>query len=373
MSDTDPNAPLLVLALHDRHAAAGARFAPFSGWDMPLQYTGIVQEHEAVRTHAGIFDVTHMGRVALRGARAGEVIRSITTADVTTLKPGQAHYSLYCNDGGGIDDDVFVYCLAADHWLIVHNAGNATADAARVAAAVEGATDVTMRDLGEATVMLAVQGPAAAAAIRTVLGFDLEGVPVRGCREMEWNGSRLIFGRTGYTGEDGGEVIVDLERGAALWDAFLAAGVTPVGLGARDTLRLEAALPLHGHEITPETNPFDAGLGWAVSLDDGAPFMGRDALVRLKAEPRTRRLACVRLAERGVLRAEYVVHDPAKPETPAVGMLTSGAFSPTLQAGIGMAYLPPALTEPGTPLAVDIRGRNVPAEVVRRPFYKRAG
>ncbi len=364
--------PLIALPLRDRHVAAGARFAPFSGWDMPLQYAGIVQEHEAVRHHAGIFDVSHMGRVAVRGPRAGEVIRSITTADVLALKPGEARYSLYCNTEGGIDDDIFVYRIADERWLIVHNAGNAVPDAARVAAVADDTQGAMMQDLGRETVMLAVQGPEAGAAIRSVLGFDLESVAVRGCVEVEWRGGRMLFGRTGYTGEDGGECIVDLEHGRALWDAFLAAGVTPVGLGARDTLRLEAALPLHGHEITPATNPFEAGLGWAVHLDDGVPFTGRDALARLKDAPRTRRLACVRLLERGVLRADYVLHDPAKPDAPAVGMLTSGAFSPTLQAGIGMAYLPPALAEPGTPLAVEIRGRHVPAEVVRRPFYRRA-
>ena len=372
MSDAPAGERLVALPLRDRHEAAGARFAPFSGWDMPLQYTGIVQEHEAVRTHAGIFDVTHMGRVTVSGPSAGRVIRSITTADVTTMAPGEARYSLYCNEAGGIDDDIFVYRIAEERWLIVHNAGNAALDAARVRAA---AGD-TMSDIGRDTVMLAVQGPEAGAAIRSVLGFDLDSVEVRHCVEVEWRGGRVLFGRTGYTGEDGGEVIVDLERGGALWDAFLAAGVTPAGLGARDTLRLEAALPLHGHEITPETNPFEAGLGWAVHLDDDAPFTGREALARLKDAPRARRLVCIRLAERGVLRADYVVHDPSQveegPEAPAVGMLTSGAFSPTLQAGIGMAYLPPALATPGTALAVDIRGRLVPAEVVRRPFYKRA-
>ena len=362
------NEPLIILPLRDRHVAAGARFAPFAGWDMPLQYAGIVQEHEAIRNHAGIQDVSHMGRVEVHGPHASAIIRSITTADVTTLKPGQARYSLYCNEQGGIDDDIFVYRVAEERWLIVHNAGNAAPDATRVLAVAGDA----MHDRSRETVMFAVQGPEAGAAIRSVLGFDLESVEVRHCIEVDWRGGRVLFGRTGYTGEDGGEVIVDLERGGALWDAFLEAGVTPAGLGARDTLRLEAALPLHGHEITPETNPFEAGLGWAVHFDDGAAFTGRDVLLRLKDAPRTRRLACVRLTERGVLRADYVVHDPSLADAPAVGMLTSGAFSPTLQAGIGMAYLPPALTEPGTPLAVEIRGRNVPAEVVRRPFYKRA-
>ena len=378
MTDAAPDAltepPLIILPLRERHVAAGARFAPFAGWEMPLQYAGIVAEHVAVRTHAGVQDVSHMGRVEVLGPDAGALIRSITTADVTALAPGQARYSLYCNEAGGIDDDVFVYRLEAERWLIVHNAGNATADAARVAvAAREAPSGSSVRDIGRESVMLAVQGPAAGAALRAVLGLDLEAVAVRGCVEVAWRDGRVIFGRTGYTGEDGGECITDLERGGPLWDALLGAGVTPAGLGARDTLRLEAALPLHGHEITPATNPYDAGLGWAVHLEDGAAFTGRDALARLADAPRTHRLACVRLLERGVLRADYAVHDPAQPEAPAVAMLTSGAFSPTLEVGIGMAYLPIALTKPGTPLAVEIRGRLVPAEVVRRPFYKRPG
>ena len=355
------------LPLRERHVRAGARFAPFAGWEMPLQYAGIVQEHEAVRTRAGIFDVSHMGRVEVHGTDAGTRIRSITTGNVARLAPGRARYSLYCTERGGIADDVFVYHVAEDRWLIVHNAANAAADAARVRAAAGDA----MTDLSGETVMLAVQGPQAATAIRRVLGIDLETVDRRGCVEVAWAGGTVLFGRTGYTGEEGGECITDLACGGPLWDALLAAGVTPAGLGARDTLRLEAALPLHGHEITPDTNPYEAGLGWAVQLQDGAPFTGREALARLAAREPARRLACLRLRERGVPREGYPVLDVRGPEAPAVAMLTSGAFSPTLLVGIGMAYLPATLAEPGTPLAVEIRGRAVPAEVVARPFYRR--
>ena len=362
MTDT-----LRQLPLREAHRRAGARFAPFAGWDMPLQYTGIVQEHHAVRDHVGVFDVSHMGRVEVRGADVGARLRAITTSNVTTLEPGRSRYSLYCNEQGGIADDIIAYRLEADRWLIVHNADNAVPDAARVRAALGDA----MTDIGLDTVMLAVQGPEAEAALRTTLGLELESVARHGCVEFDWHGGRVFFGRTGYTGEDGGECVTDPATGQQLWDALLAAGVAPIGLGARDTLRLEAALPLHGHDISPDTNPYDAGLGWAVGLKDGAPFTGRDALAALAAQPRQRQLACLRLLERGVLRSEFDVLDPAQPGAGPVTHLTSGAFSPTLEAGIGMAYLPTPLAVVGTQLTIDIRGRAVPAEVVARPFYQR--
>jgi aminomethyltransferase len=346
---------------------AGARWAPFAGWEMPLQYTGIVQEHRAVRTHAGIFDVSHMGRVEVRGPEVGPLLRSITTANVARLEAGRSRYTLYCTEQGGIADDVIVYRLDDERWMIVHNADNAEVDAHRVRDAVGGA----VTDIGLATVMLAVQGPEAGAALRHVLDLNLEEVPRHGCVELDWRGARVFFGRTGYTGEDGGECVIEVERGAELWDAFLEAGVVPAGLGARDTLRLEAALPLHGHDITTETNPYDASLGWAVNLKDGAHFTGREALVELAAAEPARHLSCLRLLERGVPRAEFPVLDPAQASPAPVAHLTSGAFSPTLEAGIGMAYLPTALGTPGTPLAIEIRGRAVPAEVVARPFYLR--
>jgi len=354
------------LALHDRHERAGARFAPFAGWEMPLQYTGIVQEHHAVRNGVGIFDVSHMGRVRIEGPETVDRLRAVTTADIRRVRPGRARYSLYCTEAGGIADDVMVYRIADDRWLVVHNAANAEAGTSRLRDALgDDATDVGLR-----TTMLAVQGPGAAEPLRAVLGIELEAVPRRACIEVEWQGSPVLFGRTGYTGEDGGECIVDAGVGPALWDAFLEAGATPAGLGARDTLRLEAALPLHGHDITRETNPYEAGLGFAVDLEDGAPFVGREALVRLSNAPMGQRLTCLRADERSVPREGYAVLDPdGSSETP-VSTLTSGAFSPTLEVGIGMAYLPRAFAEPETRLVIDIRGRRIPARVVPRPFYR---
>ncbi len=353
---------LLRLALAERHVAAGARFAPFAGWDMPLQYAGIVAEHEAVRTGVGVFDVSHLGRAWAIGPEAGRRIRSVTTFDVTTIPIGSSHYSLYCNAGGGIEDDIFVYRVAEECWLIAHNAASAEADFVRLAAACG---DMAREVTGE-TVMLAVQGPQATALLAKLLGPQCAEIAPRGCFEIEWRGTTVLFARTGYTGEGGGECIIAAEYAPAFWDALLAAGVVPVGLGARDTLRLEAALPLHGHDIDPTTEPYSAGLGFAVTLDDGAPFTGRPALETFAAEPPPLRLACIRATGRGgVFRSGFAVLDAAGED---VGVLASGAFSPSLRTSIGMAYLPSVLAKPGISLAVDVRGRIEPAEVVRRPF-----
>ena len=362
------------LALRERHAGLGARFAPFAGWEMPLQYAGIVAEHEAVRTRAGVFDVSHLARAWLRGPGAGARLRSVTSFDVTAIDEGVARYSLYCNAAGGIEDDVFVYHLPGDRWLVVHNAANAEPDFARLqAAAGDAASAVTASEVTAQTVMLAVQGPEAIALLAALLGTAFAALEPRACAELDWQGAPLLVARTGYTGEDGAECILPAEGAAALWDALLAAGAAPCGLGARDTLRLEAALPLHGNDIDATTNPFEAGLGFAVSLDDGAPFTGRAALEAARAAPRTRRLAHLQARERGVLRTGYAVHaseDGSLAGEP-VARLTSGAFSPTLRLGIGMAYLPVELAAPGTLFAVDVRGRALPAEVVRRPFYRK--
>ena len=354
---------LHTLTLRDRHEAAGARFAPFSGWEMPLRYEGTVSEHEAVRTSAGVFDVSHLGRVWLEGPQAAALLRSVTTFDVTTLEPGSAHYSLYCNSDGGIDDDVFIYHLPGGRWLIVHNAANAAADFERLRAVVPQAADVTTE-----TVMLAVQGPEAMGVLCQVLNPALGLLAQRRCVELEWRGTTVLFARTGYTGEDGGEAIVTAEHAGELWDELLGAGATPTGLGARDTLRTEAALPLWGNDIDAGTDPYEAGLGFAISLDDGAPFTGREALVAAKARPRARRLGHLSATERGVPRAGQEVRMPG---AEVVAELTSGTFSPTLRHGIGMAYLPVELARPGVRLEIDVRGRALPMETVRRPFYRK--
>ncbi len=333
---------------------------------MPLQYQGTVGEHRAVREGVGVFDVSHLGRVWVQGPQAAPTLRSVTTFDVTTVPVGKAHYSLYCNESGGIEDDVFVYHLADDRWLVVHNASNAEPDFERVrAVAGDNASEVT----GD-TVMLAVQGPDAIALLAGTLGEFIADLGPRACTEVHWRGAPVLFARTGYTGEDGGECVVGTEHAGALWDALVAGGATPCGLGARDTLRLEAALPLYGNDIDRETHPYEAGLGFAVSLDDGAPFTGRAALKEARSSPRTRRLAHLAARARGVLRPGYAVH--AEDEADPVARLTSGTFSPSLRLGIGMAYLPRQYADPGVMLEVDVRGRALPVEVVRRPFYRKS-
>ena len=356
---------LRQLVLRDRHDALGARFAPFAGWEMPLQYQGIVAEHEAVRGRVGVFDVSHLARAWVQGPRAASLLRSVTTFDVASLPVGKAHYSLYCNETGGIEDDVFIYHLPDERWLVIHNAANAEKDFERLSAAAPDASEVTPD-----TVMLAVQGPDAVALLSSVVGDGFAAMEPRDCVEFNWRGASVLAARTGYTGEDGGECIVGADHAAALWDALVAGGATPAGLGARDTLRLEAALPLHGNDIDETTHPYEAGLGFAVTLDDGAPFTGRETLVEAKAQPRTRRLAHLVARERGVLRAGYAVRAPDGGEP--VAHLTSGTFSPTLRIGIGMAYLPVELAKLGVMLEVDVRGRALPVEVVRRPFYRKS-
>lgn len=358
------------LALAAQHEAAGARFAPFAGWDMPLQYAGIVAEHEAVRKDVGVFDVSHLGRAWVRGATAGRGIRVATTYDVTRIEPGSSHYSLYCNAGGGIEDDIFVYRVAEDRWLVAHNAANAEPDYARLEAAAT-AAGAQAEDWTGDSVMLAVQGPNAPALLARLLGPACAEIPLRACLELDWQGIPVFFARTGYTGEDGGECIVAAEHAATLWDALLAAGAQPIGLGARDTLRLEAALPLHGHDIDPRHEPYSAGLGFAVSLDDGASFVGRGALAEFASEPSGIQLVCLRATERGaVFRTGAEVYLEADIFDHVIAHLASGAFSPTLRVSIGMAYLPAEFAVVGTRVTVDIRGQRVLAEVVRRPFVR---
>jgi aminomethyltransferase len=339
---------------------------PFAGWLMPLQFEGIIAEHTAVREHAGIFDVSHMGRVQTTGREAADQIRRITTYNVAQMEAGTAHYSLYCTEDGGIADDVFVYRLEAEDWLIVHNASQAGPDFERVrAAATTSAADITA-----STAMFAVQGPEARGIVATVFGAEMLSLAPHRCARLAWRGADVVVGRTGYTGEDGVECIASEKSARELWEALIGAGARPAGLGARDTLRTEAALPLYGQDIDRSTNPFEAGLNHAVTLDDGAPFTGREALMRLRQKPLRRKLSCIRVSGRGVPRPGHPVRtvDGAR----LLARCTSGVYSPTLRVGIALAYLPVEISEPGTAVAIEIRDRLTPAEVVPRPFYRRS-
>lgn len=354
-------------ALYEEHIALGARMVPFAGWEMPVQYAGIVEEHNAVRLRAGIFDVSHMGRFEAQGTDAARFLRYLCTSDITALLPGEGRYCVMCREDGGILDDVYVFALTAERYLLVVNAANAEKIRAWMRKHL-GPFDVALVDRQASTAMIAVQGPEAVGILSRLLGADfVGGLRPRRCGVTQWQGRELFASRTGYTGEDGLELVIEAELGAALWKAVLLADVQPCGLGARDTLRLEAALLLYGNDIDEETNPWEVGLGWVVSLDDGADFVGRAALLRLKDAGVARRLVCLRARDRGIMRAGCRILRSGR----EVGKVTSGGYSPTLGVSIGMGFVSPELADPGTTLTVDVRGRHLAADVVPRPFYKR--
>ena len=336
---------------------------PFAGWEMPVQYTGVIEEHNAVRQGAGMFDVSHMGRFEVHGTEAGRFLRYITTWDMTRLGPGEGHYAAACNEAGGILDDVYVFCLEPERWLIVVNASNAPKMKTWMERQIA-AFDARLVDRHHSTAMIAVQGPEA---IDRMDGEFVRSIKPRQCAETDWRGSRLFASRTGYTGEDGLEFVMNAEAAPDFWRELIEAGVAPCGLGARDTLRLEAALLLYGNDMDEATNPLEVGLEWVVTLDDGADFIGRAAIQRAKESGVARTLVCLKALQRGIMRHGCLVLNGGK----EIGSVASGTFSPTLSVSIGMAFVPPALAVAGTRLDVDVRGRVLPVEVVPRPFYKR--
>ena len=354
------------LALADLHRELGARFAPFAGWKMPVQYAGIIEEHKTVREQAGVFDVSHMGRFYVSGADAGASIRRAVTYKVDQLSVGEAHYALLCNEDGGVLDDLFVYRLGEDRFLVVNNAANVEVGRERIEAAL--GSQASLEDQQANTVMLALQGPAARPLLAGVLdSHDVLTLRARRCGEFNYEGVTLFAARTGYTGEDGFELVLPNEAGARLLQALVDGGVAPCGLGARDTLRLEAALPLYGNDLDTNTNPWEAGLGFAVTLDDGAEFPGRAALAASREAGLDRKLSCLQATGRGIMRAGCEILHGGQTRA----SMSSGGFSPMLGVSIGMAYLPIGLADAGTEVEVDVRGKPVPATVVPRPFYRR--
>jgi aminomethyltransferase len=354
-------------ALYEQHLALGGRMVPFVGWEMPVQYKGIVEEHHAVRQRVGLFDVSHMGRLEVTGPDAVSFLRGAVTYDIAGLEVGGGHYALVCQEDGGILDDVYVFRLADERFLMVVNSANADRIRDRVRQYLHPSLRATVEDRQAETVMLALQGPDAQRYLARLVPPLAEGLRPRRCAEMSLAGVTIFFSRTGYTGEDGVEIILPSAAGVILWKWFVEHGVQPCGLGARDSLRLEAALLLYGNDIDTTTNPFEAGLGWVVSFDDGVDFVGREALLRISEAGVQRHLTCLKALDRGVMRAGYPILQSGK----RVSELTSGGFSPTLGVSIGMAYLPPELAAVGTELDVDVRGRPLRVQVVKRPFYKR--
>jgi aminomethyltransferase len=358
-------------SLHAEHVALGARIVPFAGWEMPVQYTGIVDEHQAVRTAAGLFDVSHMGELRLRGEFAGHVVDYLITNDAKKLVDGQALYTCCCNEQGTILDDLIVYRRGPEDWLVVCNASNVGKISAHFARAAKDHCD--FEDQSATTALLALQGPRAFEILAAVGGdaARLSDLKSFHFRDATIAGVKCTASRTGYTGEDGVEIFCPWNDAPPLWRALMAAGkplgIKPIGLGARDTLRLEARLSLYGNDIDETTNPLEAGLGWVTKLDKG-DFVGRAALAKIKAAPLPRKLIGFEVTGRGIARHGYPLRDLAGAE---VGICTSGSPGPTVGKNIGLGYLPTAMTEVGTRFQVDCRGKCVDAVVVPTPFYKR--
>jgi aminomethyltransferase len=368
---SDPTAPAVhETPLHERHRALGARFVDFAGWRMPLQYTSILDEHRAVRERAGCFDLCHMGEIAVVGAEAGRALDAALVSWPSALGVGRAGYSLICAPDGGILDDLIVYRLAEDRFLVVANAANAVLVSDALAERVAGFAAI-VDDQTLATGLVAVQGPLAAEIVASLTDLDLAAIRRYGVAEGPVAGLAATVARTGYTGEDGFEIFVETRDVGRLWDAVLGAGrpkgLVPVGLGARDTLRLEAGMPLYGNELDPSTNPFEAGLGHVVRFDKPGDFVGRAALERIAAAGPARSRVGLVVDGRGIARHGYPVYAGDR----QTGVVTSGTLSPTLGVPIAMAYVARADAEPGTMLAVGIRGARVPARVVPLPFYRR--
>jgi aminomethyltransferase len=354
--------------LRSCHVELGARLVPFAGWEMPVQYAGVIEEHRAVRTAAGIFDVSHMGEVRVRGAGAESFLQRLTPNDVSKLAPGRAHYSGLLTEQGTYVDDLLIYRLAADELFIVVNASNGPRDVEWIATrAREWNAEVEVTDESDRWALIALQGPRAVEILEP-LAPGCSALRYYGFQQGEVDGRRAIISRTGYTGEDGFEIYLDPEDAPHVWRRFHEAGAAPAGLGARDTLRLEAAMALYGHEIDETTTPFEAGLDWVVKLGKGE-FLGRDALVAQKERGLTRKLAGFEVEGRGIARQGHTV---LSEEGQTVGTVTSGTWSPTFEKALGLAYVPVEMAAPGTPLTLDVRGRQLAARIVEAPFYRRA-
>lgn len=358
--------------LRDTHVALGARMVEFGGWEMPVQYSGIIEEHTAVRTAAGLFDLGHMGQIEVAGPAAADFLNRVVTNDVASLDAGAAHYALLCRHDGGVIDDIIIYRLP-DRFLVVVNASNTEKDLAWLLArqAERSEFDVTVRDVSGEIMMLALQGPRAAAIFQPLAAAPLDDLPSFGCVEAVVDGVPAVIARTGYTGEDGFELYFPARAAEVLWTSLLAAGrphgLLPIGLGARDTLRLEAKMALYGHELSEEINPYEARLGWAVKLDKD-DFVGREALRAIHAQGPARKLVGFKVVGRGVARAGY----PILEGDDVVGFVTSGTVSPTLGVPIGLGLVRSDLASVGRSLHVLIRERPVEAVQVPTPFYRRA-
>jgi aminomethyltransferase len=339
--------------LHDRHLVLGARMVPFAGWEMPVQYEGVIQEHRAVRADCGVFDVSHMGEFEVEGPRATELLQATLSNDLEKIGTGQAQYTLLTNERGGIIDDLIVYRLDQHRFLLIVNAANREADFRWLKEREIPGSDV--RDVSDAYGLLAVQGP------RAIERLGLSEAKQFTFEEGQIDGIECMVNRTGYTGEEGCELLVTAEDAEALWGKVVERGAVPCGLGSRDTLRLEASLPLHGNDITPDTDAISAGLGWCCALDK--EFSGAQELREIKARGPEQKLVSFVMEEKAVPRQGMAIDGG--------GTVTSGTHSPMLDRGIGMGYVPADTASPETELAIDVRGRARRARIVTRPIYRR--
>lgn len=352
-------------SLYETHVGLGARMVEFSGWEMPVQYSGILEEHRAVRNAAGIFDIDHMGQFLVKGRESLNYLQPLLSADLAQVQVNTAKYALLCYEDGGVVDDTFVYRFE-DEWMIVVNAGNREKDFAWMKSHI-GGLDVMLKDISDELFMLAIQGPKAEVVLQKLEPFNLSEIRYHNAVRFGIGQEKGTLARTGYTGEDGFELFVPAEYGKHVWDAILDAGkdegVMPIGLGARDSLRFEAKFPLYGHEIDAETSPLEAALGWGCDLDKA--FIGRDAILKQKLEGVRKKLVGFEMIERGIPRKDYALASDGK----VMGYVTSGMFAPTLEKNIGLGFVRPDLAKIGTEFDVMIRGKPVKARVIKTPFY----
>ncbi|HBK99084.1 MAG TPA: glycine cleavage system aminomethyltransferase GcvT [Microcoleaceae bacterium UBA10368] len=357
--------------LHDLSLELKARMVPFSGWEMAVQYSGLSSEHQTVRSQVGMFDISHMGKFGLRGKQLRAKFQPLVPSDLSRLQPGQAQYTVLLNGKGCILDDIIFYCQKPDattseeRAVIIVNAATRIRDKAWIASHLE-LSGVSFTDISPDKVLIAIQGPEAVNYLQPLVADNLTPIKAFGHIETHLLGQPSFIARTGYTGEDGFEIMVDVEVGKELWQQLLTAGVVPCGLGARDTLRLEAAMALYGQDIDYNTTPLEAGLGWVVHLETKGDFIGRKVLEQQKARGVSKRLVGLEMAGKHIARHGY----PVIFESEKVGEVTSGTLSPTLNRAIALAYVPTKLAKIGQELQVEIRGKNYPATVVKKPFYR---
>ncbi len=351
--------------LYQRHVDLGARMVPFGGWSMPVQYSGISQEHAAVRERAGLFDVSHMGQFVISGSGARAFLDFLLPGDVSGLAVGKIIYCPLCNAEGGVIDDALLYCNGDCDFILVVNAARTAVDWSWISELSEGSAGITLEDRTPASGMLAVQGPDAEKVL-TDIGIEALGeIGYYTAAPRDFGGADVIVSRSGYTGEDGFEIIATSSATADIWDRLVPAGARPCGLGARDTLRTEMGYCLYGHELDESVSPLEAGIGWTLQLNKATDFVGRAPLVQQKRVGLNRRLRGVRLLEKGIPRPGHSVEGV---DGQTVGKLTSGTFSPTLKQGIGLAFIDQPYGRRGDPVFVDIRGKRCSAEIVRPPF-----